>query len=114
MRQFVISARHRPNDDSLPPIMDRTALLDALAGINTHPESVGSLRLYGPGVRIDLPDEDAPRQLLLTLDDEDIAWPYLFRLAKRLPVRILNLETNEELGTPRDDEGLIDAKADPA
>ncbi len=109
MRQFVISARHRPTDGTLPPIMERPALLEALAAINTHPESVGSLRLYGPGVRIDLPDEEAPCQLLLSLDDEDIAWPYLFRLAKRLPIRILNLETNEELGTPQEDDGLDDS-----
>lgn len=103
MRQFVISARERPADGTLLPIMGRAQLLDALAQRNTHPETPSGLRLYGPGVTIDLPEEGDPTQLLMTIDDEDIAWVYIGRLTRALPIRILNLETNQELGAPRQD-----------
>ncbi|MDA0802846.1 MAG: hypothetical protein O2819_03715 [Planctomycetota bacterium] len=99
----MISARHRPPDGTLPPIMPREELLASLARINTHLDAPDSACLYGPGVRIELPADPSPTQLLVTVDDEDTAWPYLLRLVKTLPVRVLNLETNHELGAPRDD-----------
>ncbi|MDA1007424.1 MAG: hypothetical protein O2800_00270 [Planctomycetota bacterium] len=99
MRQFAISARHRNDDGSMPPIGRRDELLSQFATINTYPESVGSDQLFAPGVTMELPSTDLePTQILMSIDDEDIAWPYIMRLVKTIPVRILDVESGRELG----------------
>ena len=79
-------------------------VLSAVARFNTAPD--GSARpgaptaiLHGPGLVMEVPTAmDEIRQALVTLIDEDIAWPVLTRLCRALSWRMMDPETGRSFG----------------
>lgn len=96
--QFVILSRRESTDDGLAPIGTAEEIVARLADFNTGPERAGGEILFGPGIRIELPpNEDPVRQMLMTVEEEEIAWMVIMRIAKFLEWRILDPTTGREL-----------------
>lgn len=76
----------------------------ALSSFNTAPDGapsaqVGTRRLYGPGMVIDLPtSQDEVTQALVTMVEEDIAWPVLSKICKVLKWKMVDLESGRSFG----------------
>ncbi|MFI4917545.1 MAG: hypothetical protein ACIAS6_13695 [Phycisphaerales bacterium JB060] len=103
-RQIVIVSSD-PADEGLPPLGTIDEVSKALADFNTAPDgsersaSAGTVVLHGPGLVVELPmGLDRVTQGLVTLIDEDVAWPVLMRLVKNLPWKLLDLETGRSFG----------------
>lgn len=80
----------KPDPDAPPALLSlgkAESVADAMAPYNTAPDgsnkSLGTLILYGPGITIELPTT-APdvRQAMVTVVDEESAWPVLSRMCK--------------------------------
>jgi hypothetical protein len=98
LQQFVILSRDDASAGEMSPIGPRSEIICELARYNTAPERDGEDVLYGPGVRIELPPhEDPVRQMLITMEEEEIAWHVLIRLAKAFHWKILDPLTGREL-----------------
>jgi hypothetical protein len=55
--------------------------------------------LHGPGLYVELPTSTEPvSQGIITLSDEDTAWPVLMRLVKTQGWRLMDIETGQTLG----------------
>jgi uncharacterized protein YbjT (DUF2867 family) len=81
----------------------RREVFDALARFNTAPDGSptggATERLYGPGFTVELATStDTIAQALLSLNDEDIAWPVLMRLCKELAWSMTDLESGRTFG----------------
>lgn len=103
-RQIVIVSA-QPADEGLPPLGTIAEVSDALAAFNTAPDGskrideASTVVLHGPGLVVELPmGLDRVTQGLVTLIDEDVAWPVLMRLVKSLPWKLLDLETGRSFG----------------
>ncbi len=96
--QLVILSRDEPAGGERTPIGSRDELLRELANRNTGPERPGEDTLFGPGIQIDLaPGEDPITQMLLTINDEDIAWTVILRLGRELHWRIFDPRSGRSL-----------------
>lgn len=97
-RQFVIVSRDHSSDGAMTPIGSRQEILDTLRNFNTGPDHEGGQTLYGPGICIDMPpDQDPVTQMLLYLNEEEIAWPVIMRLGKAMQWKLLDMSTGREL-----------------
>lgn len=103
-RQIVIVSS-QPADEGMPPLGTIDEVSSALAEFNTAPDGstrsaeTGTILLHGPGLVVELPmGIDRVTQGLVTLIDEDTAWPVLMRLVKNLPWKLLDLETGRSFG----------------
>ncbi len=81
----------------------RGRLLDELARYNTAPdgapENLGVA--FGPGFRVELPfvgDRDPVAQALITITEEDSAWPVLFRMCRERNWRLMDAQTGRTFG----------------
>ncbi len=100
-RQLVILSRTSYKNGVPDPIGSRVDVVNALAMRNTLADIEGGDILYGPGVDIQLPPgQDPIQQMLLTITDEDIAWPVILRLAKDLQWKLLDPVSARELTPP--------------
>jgi hypothetical protein len=99
VRQFVIlSSQPPPKPGAMVPIGGRRELLRDLSKLNTAPErdSAGDV-LYGPGIRIELaPGQDPVTQMLVTINEEEIGWLVLTRLARHFHWKLLDPSTGRE------------------
>lgn len=103
-RQIVIVSSE-PAEEGLPPLGTLEEVAEQLANFNTAPDGSsrsgvsGTVVLHGPGLVVELPTGlDRVTQGLVTLIDEDVAWPVLMRLVKSLPWKLLDLETGRSFG----------------
>lgn len=103
-RQIVIVSS-QPAEEGMPPLGTIDEVSSALAEFNTAPDGsarsaeTGTILLHGPGLVVELPmGIDRVTQGLVTLIDEDTAWPVLMRLVKNLPWKLLDLETGRSFG----------------
>lgn len=103
-RQIVIVSS-QPAEEGMPPLGTIDEVSSALAEFNTAPDGsarsaeTGTILLHGPGLVVELPmGIDRVTQGLVTLIDEDMAWPVLMRLVKNLPWKLLDLETGRSFG----------------
>jgi hypothetical protein len=98
-----------PRQLVLIPGGDRTSLgtrreaLRALEGFNTFPDgsAEGFGEAYGPGIRVSLPmvgEDDAVSQLLVSVVEEEIAWPVLQRISRGLGWAMMDPETGRTFG----------------
>jgi hypothetical protein len=98
LKNFVVQSRRRAADGTLAPLGARRDIEAALASRNTHSDHPGGDRLYGPGIDIDIaPDEDPVLQMLLTINDEDIAWDVIVRLSREFQWKIIDPNSGREL-----------------
>ena len=97
-KQFVVQSRSRAADGTLAPLGSRRDIESALTCRNTMSDHAGGDRLYGPGIEIDIaPEEDPVLQMLLTINDDDIAWDVILRLAREFQWKIVDPNTGREL-----------------
>jgi len=64
-------------------------------------ETIGMATLHGPGFIVELPaggKDDELSQALVSLTDEDFAWPVLSRMCKELHWRMMDPETGRTFG----------------
>ncbi|RMH28758.1 MAG: hypothetical protein D6693_03285 [Planctomycetota bacterium] len=81
----------------------RREVLRGLAAFNTAPDGDPDTPgvAYGPGFRVELPfvgDRDPVTQALLTITEEDNAWPVLIRMCKRTGWRLMDAESGRTFG----------------
>lgn len=95
----------RPEADgqATRPLGVKRDMLRILSQYNTAPDGSpeSASVLYGPGYHIELPyvgDDDEVTQALLTVVEEEIAWPVLARLCKATGWRLLDTETGRTFG----------------
>jgi hypothetical protein len=101
-RQIVLipASADADNGATLGP---KDQFLDAIAQYNTapdtSPETMGVA--FGPGFRLELPfvaDSDPINQALITVTEEDNAWPVLFRMCRENDWRLLDPESGRTFG----------------
>ncbi|MBX3381349.1 MAG: hypothetical protein KF805_14735 [Phycisphaeraceae bacterium] len=87
------------------PIGTISEVKEVLAHYNTAPDgsprsaSLGTEVLHGPGLIIELPtNQDEVTQALVTVIDDDIAWPVLSRLCKAAGWKMMDVETGRVFG----------------
>ena len=103
-RQLVLT---RPpvtkGDPTIVPLGSRKDVINALAVYNTAPDgskrNTGMEVLWGPGMVLEFPAAaDEVGQVMITVSDEEIAWPVLQRLSKNLGWMLVDLETGRSFG----------------
>lgn len=78
--------------------------LQALAPFNTAPDgspkrSVGTEVLHGPGLAIEYASNQSDiRQAILTVIEEDLAWPVLSRICRTLHWKMQDLDSGQTFG----------------
>lgn len=78
---------------------------EKLASFNTASDgaarkALGTELLHGPGIVVELPSsQDQVNQALVTVIEEDIAWPVLMRLCRRLGWALMDPNTGRVFGT---------------
>lgn len=101
-RQIVLIPESR-SDGADATLGSKRGLLDVLARFNTtpdgSPEHVGVA--FGPGFRVELPfvDENDPiTQALITITEDDNAWPVLFRMCSQMHWRLMDADSGRTFG----------------
>jgi hypothetical protein len=82
-------------DGSPTPIATRAELFEMLAPFNVSPETPSPKErvLYGPGIRIELGEDDPVMQFLMYEVDTDISIRVLVRIAKAFDWILTDLDT---------------------
>ncbi len=101
-RQLVVmGAEHKGGPAPLGQLRE---LKEMLASYNTAPDggrsdTLGVERLHGPGMVVELPTGvEVVQQAIASLNDEDIAFPVLFKLCKNKGWRLMDLESGRMFG----------------
>ena len=102
-RQLVLM-RSESGPAGLVSLGNAQAVREMLAPFNTAPDggprkSIGTELLHGPGMVVELPTT-APEimQAMVTVTDDDIAWPVLSKLCKVLKWKMIDLESGQSFG----------------
>ena len=75
-----------------------------LADFNTGPDggppgTMGTEFFHGPGISVELATgQDLVTQAIVSISDEDIAWPVLGRLCKRTGWKMMDMESGRIFG----------------
>jgi len=74
-----------------------------LAAFNTMPDGDPHTRnvLYGPGITVSMPmggADDPVNQLLVSINEEDIAWPVLMRLCRAYDWKMMDPKSGRTFG----------------
>jgi hypothetical protein len=92
-------------DDGLPALGTLREVLDALARYNTGPDGaaskngLGAMMLYGPGMLMEMaPIDGEVKQVMVTMTDDDFAFPVLMRLCREQQWTMLDPETGRRFG----------------
>lgn len=102
-RQLVLIADADQSGGSSPALGVKARVLETLARFNTAPDGSPEADsiTYGPGMLVELPmtgDGDPINQALVTVLDEDIAWPVLSRLCRDAGWRLMDPDTGRTFG----------------
>ncbi|QOJ00290.1 MAG: hypothetical protein HRU70_07235 [Phycisphaeraceae bacterium] len=104
-RQVVLMKAGGPKGEPAPPLGTHRDVRDALARFNTAPDgavrskAAGTEVLHGPGMLVEIPTTtDTVQQAMVTMTDDDIAWPVLERLCRGLQWKMVDLETGRAFG----------------
>ncbi|MBX3388207.1 MAG: hypothetical protein KF691_01985 [Phycisphaeraceae bacterium] len=104
---LAAGARATParQDGSNGPMGTVKEVKEVLAHYNTAPDgsprsaSLGTEMLHGPGLVVELPvNQEEVTQALVTVIDDDIAWPVLSRLCKAAGWKMMDVETGRVFG----------------
>jgi hypothetical protein len=87
------------------PLGSHTAVKEALARYNTavdgsvRSKTAGTEVLHGPGMMVEIPTTtDSVSQAMVTMTDDEIAWPVLERACRALKWKLVDLETGRSFG----------------
>jgi hypothetical protein len=92
-------------DGGLPPMGTKDEVLDQLARFNTAPDGAKPknadqivMTIYGPGMFVELAvQDDEVKQLMVTMTDEDFAFPVLTRACRVYKWTLMDPETGQRL-----------------
>jgi hypothetical protein len=108
-RSVVLVKTVDPADEGegLPAIGDMDEVLDMLSHFNTAPdggkagegtEALGLIRAYGPGMYMEMmANEGEVRQIMVTMTDDDFAFPVLMRICRANHLTMLDTNTGQRL-----------------
>ncbi|MCH2152256.1 MAG: hypothetical protein MK089_02845 [Phycisphaerales bacterium] len=95
---YVIHSPNPVTSQGMAPLGDRKTIIQQLGQMNTCPERDGEPYLYGPGIRLEIrQDEDPVRQILLSIVEEEIAWLVIERIATTFNWKIIDFESGDEI-----------------
>lgn len=103
-RQFVLMATLTSPGGGMAALGNAAAVKDILANYNTAPDggprkSLGTEMLHGPGMVMDIPtSSESIAQVMVSVTDEEIAWPVLSRLCKEREWKLVDLESGRTFG----------------
>jgi len=103
-RQLVLTRPPAVKGDlTMAPLGSRKDVVAALALYNTAPDgskrNTGMEVLWGPGMVLEFPAAaDEVNQVMISVSDEEIAWPVLQRLSKALGWMMVDLESGRSFG----------------
>lgn len=91
--------------EPMAPLGSHTAVKDALSRYNTAPDgtprskTAGTEVLHGPGMIVEIPTTtDLVQQAMVTMTDDDIAWPVLERACRTLKWKLVDLDSGRSFG----------------
>jgi hypothetical protein len=103
-RQLALMRSAPSGGSGVAPLGSLREVLEELSRYNTAPDGspgdgMGLRRLYGPGMVLDVPasGEDV-NQAMITITEEEMAWPVLSRICKELKWKMVDLETGRAFG----------------
>lgn len=111
LRQVVLVKVIKMEDEEAPSILNSVPLgsykqvVEALGAFNTYtdgsksPETFGVL--YGPGFMVQMPmvgPNDLVTQVGVSMQEEDIAWPVLMRVCRRLGWKMMDPQSGRMFG----------------
>lgn len=108
----VLLVRLLPSEDEDVPAILRSAPLGTLGRVtaelsrfNTCTDGSSSIEsfgvLYGPGFMVQLPmvgTNDPVSQVIVTMQEEDIAWPVLARICRNLGWKMMDPQSGRTFG----------------
>jgi hypothetical protein len=105
----ALSSGSRPTRPDSPhqvgPLGTPKEVREILARYNTAPDgsprtaSLGTEILHGPGLIVELPSNmEEVTQALVTVTDDDIAWPVLSRICKAVGWKMVDVESGRVFG----------------
>jgi len=103
-RQLALMSLSKSPEGGASPLGTMRQVEGLLAPFNTAPDGgptgqMGTRRLHGPGMVVDLPSsQEQVTQALVTMIEEDIAWPVLSRMCKALQWKMVDLESGRSFG----------------
>lgn len=103
-RQLALMRSPPAAGTGVSPLGNLRQVVEELARYNTAPDGspgdgMGLSRLYGPGMVLDVPSNgESIAQAMVTITEEEIAWPVLSRICKELRWKMVDLETGRAFG----------------
>lgn len=103
-RQLVLTKPPATKGDpTVVPLGPRKDVVATLANYNTAPDgskrATGMEVLWGPGMVMEFPAAaDEVNQAMVSVTDDDIAWPVLQRLCKATGWMLVDLESGRSFG----------------
>lgn len=105
-RQIVLIKPDRDRSDgSMPPLGSLQSVQETLGGVNTACDGSdgvaesGIIVMHGPGFVVEIASGmDPVSQAMVTLHDEDMAWPVLMLLCTRAKWAMMDVETGRTFG----------------
>lgn len=103
-RQLVLMRRTDQVDETRP--LGTAREVETLLGHfniagdgSSNGRTAGAIILHGPGMVIEVPGGlDRITQVIVTLTDDDFAWPVLMRLCERESLTMIDLESGRVFG----------------
>lgn len=103
-RQLALMRGASAGEGGVAPLGTLRQVLDELSRFNTAPDGspgdgMGLCRLHGPGMVLDVPASgENISQAMVTITEEEMAWPVLARICKELRWKMVDLETGRAFG----------------
>jgi len=110
-RQVLLVNLLKTEEEDVPSVLNSVPLgsykkvQKALEDFNTYPDGSNSPEnyglLFGPGLIVQMPmvgPEDPIMQIAVSMQEEDIAWPVLMRICKKLGWRMMDPQTGRSFG----------------
>lgn len=103
-KRQVVLMKSVAKGEAPQPLGTHKEVKAALASFNTGldggpPKASTSEVLHGPGMVVELPTTtELVQQAMVTMTDDDIAWPVLERLCRVLKWKLVDLETGRSFG----------------
>ena len=100
-RQIALMRAGSPGE--MVPMGTIKEVIGALARFNIAPDGsppgMGTARLFGPGLVLELPTgAGEAMQALVTMNEETMAWAVLSRVCRELKWKMVDLETGRSFG----------------
>jgi len=84
---------------SVDSVIEELGVFNTAPDGSSRPSSVGTKVLYGPGFVVEVASgQKVVHQAILTVEDDELAWPVLARLCQATGWRMMDIETGQVFG----------------